>query len=123
MSEFERVGNTRLSVMAAVGELGLFVPLTGTGLAVKSVNALLLPFLLFVLLSLGSASLFCPNFPESLFAPARVCSIPVLTLSSFHHGFRRVAGTLTPNSLAFCVSFCPPPDTVLEQYQNKKMLK
>lgn len=72
MSESDRVGNISLSMIVAIGDLGMFVPLTGTGLAVKSLYALLLPFLLFALLSLHSASLFCPNFPLNPFPLAHV---------------------------------------------------
>ena len=72
ISEFQRVGNMRLSMMVAIGDLGIFVPLTRTGLAFKSLCAFPLPFLLFVLLSLHSASLFCPNFPLNLFPLAHV---------------------------------------------------
>lgn len=63
MSELEKVGNISLSMMVAIGYLGMFVPLTGTSLAVKSLYTSLLPFLLFVLLSLHSASLLLNLFP------------------------------------------------------------
>lgn len=49
MSELEKVGISSLSMMVAIGDLGMFVALTGTGLAVKSSYTFLLPFLLFVL--------------------------------------------------------------------------
>lgn len=63
MIEFEWVGNISLSMVAATG---MFVPLTGTGLAVKSLYALLLSFLL------HSASLVCSHFPLKMFSLAFV---------------------------------------------------
>lgn len=126
MYEFEKMVNIHLSIMVVTGDLGMLVSATWKGLAIKSSYDLLLPFLLFILLPLCVSSLFLCTaliFPWICFLYLMYIRFPFLVLSSFHHSFGRVAVATTANSLVFCGCISPAADTLLEQQQNKKILK